>query len=279
MSASVPVTLDYVVLGQTVPERRIRTGVIQVCSAGYSPTLRQLVRLYPLPVSLGGKRWHRYIVPVERNPQDWRKESLRIAAPDRHESLDRVADVMNLDGIQDRVATLAELERMRLKASSIDELNEKRLSLGLIDIKDVQGVWAENAEHEEFGADQLTLFNLPQHGNHARSQAGRGDITRRAYPVWSRLQFCDAHGRRDLMFNSWDVYEWLRKFGQGHAPDDVWSRYKLGDPAYRHLALVGNMAQHPNRWLVISLFHLPCAVTTFAQSAGQLSLAGLECEI
>ncbi len=260
------VKIDFVFLGQTVPERRRTSGIIQVCSAGYSPTLRQLVRLYPLPVSLGGKRWHRYLVPVERNPQDFRRESLRISEPSRHESLDNINNCLHLLEIQDRVKTIAGFDKMRLVSRSIDDLNARKASLGIVPIENVSGYWSENEEHDLSGEDQQTLFS-----ELSAPQSGKKDITRRGYPYWSRLRFTDADGQRDLMFNSWDVYEWFRK---SHSQDhnEVWSRYKIGDPAYTHKALVGNLLQFPNRWLVISLFHEPKVTASGVTSPEQFTL-------
>ncbi len=68
---------DFVMLGKTVPEPN-SDGRVFVCSAGVSPTLRQLVRVYPLARGGAPARWSVNAVKLERNPKDARRYQCRL---------------------------------------------------------------------------------------------------------------------------------------------------------------------------------------------------------
>lgn len=235
--------IDIVFLGQTVPESRRRDeSIIQVCSIGYSPTLRSLYRIYPLPVKFGGQRWNKFLVPVERNPQDSRRESLRVASPHRRADLSMVPESMKFVERVNRDDTMEALERMAV--SSIDYLNSERRSLGLLRPDGIRGYWTDNPGHAPL-LESCGLFAGP-----ARN------ITRRGYSHFARVCFRDGDGERDLMLNAWDAYEWYRRHGDSHALSSIWDRYCFGRDDYEHLLLVGNMNGHRNVWLVVAVLAL-----------------------
>ena len=73
-------------LGTTVPEPN-HDGRVFVCSAGVSREYGSLVRVYPLARGGVPRRWGIFRVPLERNPQDSRRESFKIAgdrSPEAH---------------------------------------------------------------------------------------------------------------------------------------------------------------------------------------------------
>ena len=69
---------DFVMLGKTTPETD-RQGRITVCSAGWSPELKQLVRVYPLAVEKQPQDFSVSRIHLERNHKDTRRESWKIA--------------------------------------------------------------------------------------------------------------------------------------------------------------------------------------------------------
>ena len=232
--------IDFVFVGQTIPERRRKDpSVVQVCSAGYSPTLRQLVRIYPLPVSFGGHRWENYMIPIERNPKDSRKESFKISSEKRKISLDLVTDDIVFLQKEDRSKCITDLAKMA--TPSIAELNTCRRSLGIIKPKNLEGYWASNPEHAPL-FERSDLFEKTEK-----------EITKKGREHWARLRFSDDSGFHDLMLNSWDVYEWHRRHSEKHPLSDVWLKLQIGNPEYEHLLLIGNMAAIRNRWLVIAV--------------------------
>ena len=77
-SPSLTTLHNFVMLGTTVPEERRRDGRTFVCSAGYQAG-HGLIRIYPLSMRGAPRRWSRNTVTVERNPEDSRAESWRLA--------------------------------------------------------------------------------------------------------------------------------------------------------------------------------------------------------
>ena len=69
--------IDMILMGRAVPQL-LRNGRPSCCTAGYSPTLKSLVRLYPVPPKTKFKRWDLVTVEVERKEDDPRIESWKI---------------------------------------------------------------------------------------------------------------------------------------------------------------------------------------------------------
>jgi len=231
--------LDFVFLGQTVPTKRVKSDIVQVCAAGYSPTTHTLHRIYPLPVRFGGQRWQRYTIPVERSTTDSRRESLKISSDHRRTNLELLPSDLTPHGKVDRVKALRDLQRM--VAPSIAYLNDGKCSLGLIRPNHLRGYWQCNPEHAPL-LDQADLFS-----------GHRRDITKRGREHWARVAFDDGHQEHDMMLNAWDVYEWHRKHASTNPLDSLWGRLGFESDQHDHLLLIGNMHRIRNRWLVIAV--------------------------
>lgn len=234
---------DFVMLGKTVPEESKRTGRVMVCSAGYSPTLRRLIRVYPLARAAAPQTWSVNEVALERNPDDSRDESFKLAGdrrPGAHERINRTFR---------RVGGVSEAARMLLFhksvfVPSIAEANAKRLSLAIIKPTDMRLEFEYNPESPE--SPELTLFDLDE-------RPGRGA---KRFPYIPRLRFQDDDGEHFLQLREWGVYELMRKHDyladMTHA-----ERVRYVGGALRLDStcslLVGNMNNQRTVWLVISI--------------------------
>lgn len=232
---------DFVMLGTTVPEPK-SDGRTFVCSAGYSATLRSLVRIYPLAKFGAPARWSLSTVKLERNPQDSRVESFKLAgdrSPDAHR---RINNVFQSDGASPK-AGRAELLR-KCAVGSIAEANERRLSLAVIHARDLELEFEHNPGSPD--SPQLALFPLE----------GEEPQGARRFPFIPRLHFEDEQGHHRLMLRDWGVYELMRKNNNLALITETERRVYVGkalhlDPSCS--LLVGNLNNQRNAWLVISV--------------------------
>lgn len=228
---------DFVMLGKTVPEARRRDGRVFVCSAGFSPTLRSLIRVYPLARQNTPPRWSVNTVKLIRNPEDSRRESFKLDAdrtPGAHELIN------NSFQQTDIVAPHARAQMLKpFVVGSIAEANaeDKRLSLAVIHPDQVELTFEYNPESPD--SPELTLFDVEP-----RPTAGA-----KRFAYIPRLRFRDADGWHHLKLLDWGCYEFMRKQG-----DDKRSLL----PGALHLdgtcsLLVGNHSHQRTTWLVISV--------------------------
>ena len=229
---------DFVMLGKTIPEPS-SDGRVFVCSAGVSPELRRLVRVYPLARGDAPRRWSICTVSVERNSRDSRDESFRLQG-DRskgsHERINKVAFAVT--------GTIAREHRARLldpfKADSIDELNARRASLGFLEPIGEPSLTFEFREDAP-DSPQLSLFAQTD------EEAKKVGAKRFAYQPY--LSFRDLHGWHRLQLRDWGAYEFMRKYGDERR-DELREACRLHE---RPCLLVGNMNHQRNAWLVISV--------------------------
>ena len=135
---------DFVMLGTTVAEP-MSDGRVAVCSAGYSPELRKLVRIYPLGMADAPHRWSQNRIELERNNRDSRDESWTIKG-DRHRR-----DInQKFECIEKHVSapTLAPQLNKHLVGST-HEADERRLSLALLRPQNARIVWRSNEAHHD----------------------------------------------------------------------------------------------------------------------------------
>lgn len=221
---------DFVCLGRTVPEESRKYGH-KVCMAGYSPELRSLLRVYPLPVINPIRTRRTCVLEVERNPQDSRLESWKLR--------DRESSIVAVSDHEIPTADVTRFLRDHL-AASIDELNDRRASLGVLEAgPDCRGTFVSrsNLSHP----DQGWLFENLDHA------FGAGAIDIAPY-----LEFSDSAGRpHRLQLREWGCYEWLRR--NRHEATQLWDNLHLGDDATT-LLVVGNMSNRRNVWLIIKTF-------------------------
>jgi hypothetical protein len=228
---------DFVMLGKTVPEPS-SDGRIRVCSAGVSPTLRSLIRVYPLARWAAPKCWETCRVPLERNPKDSRRESYRLAADRTPEAHARINSAFEVTG------TVKQRDWQHLLApyavGSIDEANKKRISLAILhpDSYDL------NFEHNPESPDspQLSLFD---------SEREQPQGAKR-FPYIPRLRFRDDCRTWNLMLREWGCYELMRKNSHDYATRHMHGALHLNENSS---LLVGNLNNQRNAWVVIKVIN------------------------
>lgn len=240
---------DFVMLGKTVPEP-LSDGRMSVCSAGYSPTLRHLIRIYPLARSSAPQTWSVNTVKLERNPRDSRAESYQIAGdrrPGVHEFINRAFEY------HDEIVPKAQRAEMlkRCFFPSIAAAEERRLgygkdklSLAIIHPDAMEIEFEHNPASPE--SPQLALFDAP----------GDPPSGSRRFPYIPKLRFLDDGKERRLSLREWGLYELMRKHNNlTGMSDGERRRYVTGalhlDPSCS--LLVGNQNNHRTSWLVISV--------------------------
>ena len=217
---------DFVVLGRTVPEESKKYGH-RVCMAGYSPELRKLLRVYPLPVQNPLKQRQIHTFALERNHNDSRWESWKLSSRIPLRESTKAATTTT---VQDFLQPL--------EADSIDQLNSDRQSLGVLRVSDLRGVFQERKGVKD--ELQLELFKSTDVAFGAN-----------AISVAPYLVFDDAGKGRSLQLREWGCYEYLRRF-PGNRPG-LWRNLQLHKDR-DYLLLVGNMCNRRNIWLVINVF-------------------------
>lgn len=227
---------DFVMLGKTVPELRKKSGRVFVCSAGYSHAMRGPIRVYPLARGKSPPRWSRCRVSLERNPEDSREESWRLSgdrSPANHSKINACFEIVGEVRKQERALFI-----QSLLSSSIQEANTKRKSLCIIE---PEGIPSLSFEENEDSPDhpQISMFE---------DEGAVPDGARR-FRFQPRLEFKDAGGWHRLQVRDWGGYEWMRQQG-----DD--RRFQLAENwrlDQRPCLLIGNMNQHRNVWLIVSV--------------------------
>jgi hypothetical protein len=242
---------DFVMLGKTVPEPTRRDGRIFVCSAGFSDTLRSLVRIYPLARQNAPTRWSVSTVKLIRNPDDSRGESFKLEGDRRPGAHERINNSFQVTGA---LAPAARRDLLsRYVVGGIGEANAKRLSLAIIHPAAAELTFEHNPESPD--SPELTLFDI-----NPRPTAGA-----KRFAYIPRLRFQDEDGSHHLMLRDWGCFEFMRKQGDE-------KRFQLADALHlgpKSSLLVGNFNQHRTSWLVISVLNgLQGEATLFDELAG-----------
>lgn len=233
---------DFVMLGTTVPEPTSDNRVF-VCSAGYSATMRSLIRVYPLARFGAPTRWSVNTVKLDRNPKDWRNESFQLAGdrrPGVHQHINRVFDATDVVPPGARAPLLR-----KCVVASIAEANDRRLSLAVVHADAMELEFEHNAASPD--SPQMALFDLP--GQQQTSGARR-------FPYIPRLRFRDEAGPHRLMLRDWGVYELMRKHNNLTDMSDAQRRRYVGEALHLDPScslLIGNLNNQRNAWLVISV--------------------------
>lgn len=226
---------DFVMLGKTVPEPTRTDGRIFVCSAGVSAQMRQLVRIYPLARRNAPKRWSVNTVQLERNPQDSRAESWKLAGDRTPGAHERINNTFTSTGVVP-APQRADLLRRHV-VDSIKEANSRKASLAVIHPSSVELFFEHNPDSPD--SPQLALFDT----------APRPTAGAKRFAYIPRLRFRDVDGENRLMLRDWGCFEFMRKQG-----DD--RRNELADALHLDGScslLVGNFNRHRTSWLVISV--------------------------
>lgn len=233
---------DFVMLGKTVPEPTRSDGRIFVCSAGVSAQMRQLLRIYPLAKRNAPKRWTVNTVLLERNPQDSRVESWKLAGNRKPGAHEQINDTFTTTGIEAPASRASILKNHFV--GGVKEANSLRMSLALIQPSSAEVFFEHNPDSPD--SPQLSLFD-----EHPRPTAGA-----KRFPYIPRLRFKDDDGEHKLMLRDWGVYERMRKaagfetWPESKRRDDITTALHLDESCS---LLVGNFNQHRTSWLVISV--------------------------
>lgn len=225
---------DFVMLGKTVPEP-CSDGRIFVCSAGVSKELDSLVRIYPLARRGAPGRWQRCRVQLERNRQDSRQESWKVAGDRSLEAHEAINQQFALCGEVPRNERATLLSRHVFP--SIAAANERRASLAVIHpLGEPQFTLDHNPESPE--SPQLRLLDM------GPSQV-KGS---KRFPYIPRLRFADEAGEHNLMLRDWGAYEFMRK----HGTDGLKGALHLSEASS---LFVGNLNNQRTAWCVISVLN------------------------
>lgn len=229
---------DFVMLGTTVPEPN-SDGRVFVCSAGISPELGKLVRIYPLARRNVPHRWYGYRVPLERNPKDSRPESFKIAgdrSPGAHEDINN--EFTQVHGPLPHSKRGALLRRYTV--GSIKQANEQRLSLAIIHPDAIDLHFEHNPNSPD--SPQMALFDVP----------GEKPSGARRFPWMPRLRFKDELGWNNPMLRDWGTFELQRKHGGDYFRQNLAGALHLDENSS---LLVGNLNNQRTAWLVISVLN------------------------
>lgn len=211
---------DFVMLGKTAPETD-RQGRVTVCSAGWSPELRQLIRIYPLAEENCPPDFSVSQVRLERNRKDSRMESWAIAGDrsvDVHKSINARFDTRGI--LNDRKSLLNEIPNV----SSIKEANEKRLSLAVVEPEIRPNFYLE------FNQNRVV-----------------GKKSTKAYDYIPRLKFISGGKTHKLKYLNQEVYENLGKNMHNIGLLKIKEKFQANPRL-----LIGNMFAFRNNWLVIA---------------------------
>lgn len=229
---------DFVMLGTTVPEPN-SDGRVFVCSAGVSPELGKLVRVYPLARRNVPHRWHGYRVPLKRNPQDSRSESFKVTgdrSPGAHERIN--------DQFEQVHGPLAPGKRVGLLrkhvVGSIKQADERRLSLAIVHPDALDLYFDHNPDSPD--SPQMALFD----------REGEPPSGAKRFAWMPRLYFRDELGEHRYMLRDWGAFELQRKHGGDYFRANLASALHLDENSS---LLVGNLNHHRNAWLVISVLN------------------------
>ena len=240
---------DFVVLGRTVPEDSRKYGQ-KVCMAGYSAENNQFLRVYPLLVpvesdadSNGFRARHRYVLDLQRNPQDTRSESWRVS-----DEKQPTQTPWKLAPETKKSTLLKWLDKRVIP--SIRALNDCKMSIGVIRVS--SGNWRgvmvprEATEKSESVASLFDDLDDQAHFSHQVRLIARVKYA-------PHIHFSDAEGPHELQIREWGAYMLLAKDEYADKPEALWgaSGYRSTKDLY---LVIGNMMNHRKNWLVIKTF-------------------------
>lgn len=229
--------IDYLVLGQTIPEKSKKYGV-RVCTAGYSLKNDSFVRVYPLLVKYHFKRWQHFeCLPVVRNNKDHREESWKLKYhPSKLTNFE--SSIFKQNKRKELLMNIYE----KHKAKSINQLNEERRSLAVIKLINPKGYFV-NHNSKSINPRQLSLFE---------DENDNLEFTKEGFKYIPRVKFLDEENKKhDLMFNSWDAFMHQKHLSKKYGVENLWQALRMKSNSF---ALIGNLNHLRNTWLIISIF-------------------------
>jgi len=228
-------TIEFILLGQAVPEDRRDHRTTQ-CTAGYSPTLKSLIRIYPWPADYKLNRWKLYEVDVERNPQDTRIESWKIQDSRSSNIEEKVRFIRQLSK-PERIALIDEIV---IDSCSVD-LNEERLSLAVIKPEIIKAYLKDRKVPPGSDALQMRL------NGSFKPRTGKSSDTE--LRIKYRCQNCKTKSPHDQHVLEYGVYTWF--FKKPNNKEQVIDNLHLFDPEWDIHFLIGNLNTQRTSWMII----------------------------
>jgi hypothetical protein len=234
---------DLIILGRACPEP-LQDGRVTVCLAGYSYE-HGFIRLYPTHPKMKMKQWDIIKIEVERNKQDTRAESWKIAGSRTDwDDLDKKVTIVG------RIEDRSERRNLigNLLDSGIQTLNNQKRSLGIIKPEIIKTYFSNNSKFGEW--KQLGLPGLTDLDDY---------LTKRDYEQEPRVKYrcpdADPPSEHDQQILEWGFYEWFRK--EPEKREQVWENAGIGKANTDIYFLVGNQFKYRNSFMVISIlrFH------------------------
>jgi hypothetical protein len=211
---------SYIMLGATVEEPG--KGV---CTAGYSPTLRQLMRIQRLDPKGVPHRWSHSKVYLERTDDRRRESWVPYDLPEVTSDPGRLTTPLRK--MMNKLDT-------DLWTEGISYSNQHKRSLALLNVSMAKLVFEGNP-----------YYDLAHHNDTRKS-------TKVRCPIRPRLIFRDVDGEQNLMLRDRGTFEYLRKVRYDPRRENISKILSLDTP---RTLLIGNMGGlYQNRWLIISVF-------------------------
>lgn len=227
------IKIRYIVLAKSIPEYSKRDETCYTCSLGFSPELG-LIRVYPLPIKSMNK-WDIYEINVERNPQDKRNESWKLSSYAKRENWVGLDESVKFMGKCNPQSIFEYLKLFPIR--SIKELNDNKESVGFVGLKEYNVFWDINDRFID--TTQVGMFEDVEIADFTK-------YTKETKRKEARISFRDKHGEHNIQYNEWGVYEYQRKFNANNGAFRFLNNMDL--------LLVGNMHNHRNVWIGLSMF-------------------------
>jgi hypothetical protein len=201
------------------------------------------VRIYPTKMDMPLRQWSIVKVPVERNPQDTRRESWKIQG-----------SKSEWDRLNEKIQVVGELKhekRLTLITNLVDDcintINEEKRSLGIVKPIIEKYYFSEQEDYDM--STQLTLLGMPL------------PKVKEQYSIVPRIRYrcsnCKSRNPHDQQVIEWGFYEWIRR--NPEKPDQVWENARINSPKHEIFFFVGNLFRRRNIFLIISVLRLPKA--------------------
>ena len=236
---------DLVVLGRAVPER-LKDGRVTVCLGGWSYS-RGFIRIYPTRQKMAISNWDVIRVEVERNEQDTREESWKLAGSkqDWDNLYQRVQKIGTIRTTADKRSIVT-----KNLSSCVNHINGSRRSLGIIrPVRVLDKYFAKNPQKD----DPIQLF-FKEIDDFEPWSSVKHDFDLEPRVKYACPECKTSQGYHDQKILEWGFYEWMRKHPD--RIDQVWTNAKFESAEHEIFLFVGNQAHRRNSFLIISVIRL-----------------------
>lgn len=228
---------NLIVLGQGAPNQ-LNDGRYARCVCGYSKEYGY-VRIYPIPQQLL-RLWDIFDIVVEKNPQDHRKNSLKVKNSKKDwKILNKWIKVKGFFRAEDRYDLIKSLA-----TDNLGNLIKSRESFGIIKPRIKRFDLEQQREKTEA---QTTLLDLDFH------IIDQKDYKYKPYVSYECEPECDCKNKtHKQQIVEWGCYEWMRKNPSNEVK--CFDNLRLTDNDYDKFFLVGNLFRHPKTYVIVNIF-------------------------